>query len=120
MQSIKDIKRIAKWSNEVKEQAKAEKAIDFLENNQADYMLEHYNKIYQTQNKKDAMRLNHKEFNLTEQLISELAICFRNGIDVEVIDKDQEDKSENAIKKEEILNDIIKNSLLLPTLKQID
>ena len=110
----------AKWAEDKLQRAEAQKEYDFLKNLQKPYMIEHYSYLYETSEKGQmAIKIN-KVFNLTEQLIKELAVTFEQGITVEVKIANQEVKSDDVLAKEKEFNELLNNINLLPTLKEMD
>ena len=117
---IRDNKKKAKWNDDLKRREIAQVEIDYYNNIQADYMNTHYSYIFENQNKLDLMQRYSQFLNLTEQIIDQLAVAFKSGVDVELYKSSETDKSETTKAKEEELKDILNACMFEANLKTAD
>lgn len=117
---IKNNKKQAKWNEDIRRRESAQIEIDFYNNNQAEYMNDYYNALFQNQNKRSLVKAHSQYLNLTEQIIDQLAVAFKSGVDVELFKSSETEKSETTKAKEEELRDILDSCMFDANLKTAD
>jgi hypothetical protein len=117
---IKNQKRQAKWNDDLLRRKRAQTEIDYYNNCQESYMQAFYEKTFEDQKKVTLLKNHSQIFNLTEQIIDQLAVAFKNGVDVELYKPSEEKQSEQTKKREDDLKEILKNCMFEANLKMAD